>query len=208
MSSGEFTLFSFATPTLPAGGYKLTAMQQMMQQGGATIPGMNVDAHQSFLEVTAPRFALPADQILSTFPPNRAAGAFSTRLPQIVLRRRTLPWERRAAANQPAEVPWLALVLLADGEGVFTPNVPVASCVTTGVPMDGRNDVLLGDCLTVSNRIRAGAFPHLDEVGAARPRPPRRPHRHRARARRRRRLPGRRRRQPAAGARASPTPRT
>ena len=165
MSSGEFTLFSFATPTLPAGGYKLTAMQQMMQQGGATIPGMNVDAHQSFLEVTAPRFALPADQILSTFPPNRAAGAFSTRLPQIVLRRRTLPWERRAAANQPAEVPWLALVLLADGEGVFTPNVPVASCVTTGVPMDGRNDVLLGDCLTVSNRIRAGAFPHLDEVG-------------------------------------------
>jgi hypothetical protein len=163
-ASGEFILFSFAVPTLPADKYRLTATQQMTQPSGG-VPGFTVDPRESFFEVTAPRFALPADQILSTYPPNRAAGAFSSRLPQIVLRRRTLPWERRAAANQPPEMPWLALVVLADGEGQFTSNVPVAQCVTSGVSMPGRNDVVLGDCLTVSNRIRAGAFPHMDEVG-------------------------------------------
>src|SRR6478735_1344286 len=112
---GEFVLGSFAVPTLPAGTYHLQASQVITQPSGP-IPEASIPPFDAFVEVTAPRFALPPDQVLSTFPPNRSSGAFSTRLPQIVLRRRTLPWERLAAPNQPPEVPWLALVVLADGE--------------------------------------------------------------------------------------------
>ena len=43
------------------------------------------------------RATMPTDQILSSFPPANAEGAFGDRLPQIVLKRRTLPWERNPA---------------------------------------------------------------------------------------------------------------
>ena len=37
---------------------------------------------------------MPPEQILSTFPPAGSQGDWRERLPQIVLKRRTLPWER------------------------------------------------------------------------------------------------------------------
>jgi hypothetical protein len=158
MAPGQFTLVSSVMPTLTAGGYTLHTTQTV------SAPGAHVDPLDLSLEVTAPRYLLPADQILSTFPPNRAAGAFSTRLPQIVLRRRTLPWERQPAPNLPPGVPWLALVLLADGEGQFKTGLPISQCVTPGVAMPGRNDAEIGDALTVSNQVVKGLFPAQDEV--------------------------------------------
>jgi len=155
---GQFSLHINFLPKLQAGSYRLNA-KQGISAAGTPIPPLD-----AFFDVTAPRYALPPDQILSTFPPNRAAGAFSTRLPQVVLRRRTLPWERRAAANAAPEVPWLALVVLADGEGTFKSGVPIADCVSTGVNMLGRNDATVGDALTVSNRVLKRVFPTSDEV--------------------------------------------
>jgi len=155
---GQFILRSNVLPALPAGTYKLTAEH--------TFPGVTgsaVDPLDARFQVVAPRFALPADQVLSTFPPNRSAGQFSTRLPQIVLRRRTLPWERRLVADAP-EIPWLALVLLAPGEGVFESQIPVALCITPTVQLDGAPDVPLGDALTVKGRIVREVFPMLLEL--------------------------------------------
>ena len=51
------------------------------------------------MQVAAPRYTMPTDQILSSFPPANAEGAFGDRLPQIVLKRRTLPWERNPAGR-------------------------------------------------------------------------------------------------------------
>jgi hypothetical protein len=155
---GQFTLISNYIPTLPAGAYSLQGTQTV------TAPGAHVDPLNAEFEVTAPRYVLPPDQILSTYPPHRAAGAFSTRLPQIVLRRRTLPWERRASDSSAPEVPWLALVLLADGEGEFKTGLPIAECVTSGVGMPGRNDAEVGDALTVTNRVVKTLFPAQEEV--------------------------------------------
>jgi len=83
---GSFALYPFAEPPVPAGSYVL----------GGNVTGMPGDVQPlgAQVQVTAPRYALPPDQILSTFPPAGAQGAFGSRLPQIVLRRRTLPWER------------------------------------------------------------------------------------------------------------------
>ena len=85
---GQFTLHARAVPPLKAGDYNLTGMQ--------TLAGGDVAPYDGHLRVTSPRYAMPPDQILSTFPPANAEGSFEHRLPQIVLKRRTLPWDRRA----------------------------------------------------------------------------------------------------------------
>ncbi len=196
---GTFVLHSRAVPDLPAGPYTVRATQTITAPGAAAT---SLDTH---IEVTAPRFGLPADQVLSTFPPNQAEGAFSSRLPQIVLKRRTLPWEREldgrlTSSPLPRELPWLALVVLADAECEFRPSQPIAACVTSGVVLEGRNDTPVADAIVVTRRVIDQVFPTKDGASVAGPRSQRRPVRHGARARRRRRLAGGRALQPAAAA--------
>jgi hypothetical protein len=161
---GTFVLHSSAVPPLPAGRYTVHAEQSV------TAPGATPQSLDSHLEVTAPRFALPADQVLSTFPPNQAEGAFSSRLPQIVLKRRTLPWEREldgdpsATSALPRNVPWLALVVLADAEAELRTARPIAECVTPGVVLGGDTDATVGDCIVVTERVVQQVFPTKEEL--------------------------------------------
>ena len=119
-----------------------------------------MDALDKYLVVTGPRFTLPPDQPLSVYPPADATGAFSTRLPQIVLRRRTLPWERYIDPGEP-DLPWLALVVLADGEGQLTTNQPVD---TTGLPDPDLRDSDTRDVLTVTERVVQQIFPTKQDL--------------------------------------------
>jgi hypothetical protein len=118
-------------PPLVAGEYEVRASQAI--SGSSSLGAIPDDLRH--IRVTGPRYRLAGTEILSTFPPANGDGPFVTRLPQIAIRRRTLPWER---ANGPQR-PWLALVLLTDGEGTYLPSVPVASAVTAGVRLDGAN---------------------------------------------------------------------
>ena len=156
----NFFLHSHVAPAVPAGAYKIEVTQDV-QVSGAT-----KETLESHLEVTAPRYVLPHDQILSTFPPNEASGEFSSRLPHVVIRRRTLPWERDAepTMSESGPFPWVALVVVADGEAQFKPAVPIADCVTSGVTLDGRNDAVVGDCLTVTSAVVKATFPAADEL--------------------------------------------
>jgi hypothetical protein len=158
-----FTLHSRAVPDLPAGHY-VTHTDQTITAPGAT--PSQLDAH---FEVTAPRFSLPPDQVLSTFPPNQSEGEFSARLPQIVLKRRTLPWEREldgklGTSNLPREIPWLALVVLADAECEFKTSRPIAECVTPGVVLEGRNDTVVGNAIVVTDEVVRQIFPNKEEL--------------------------------------------
>jgi hypothetical protein len=154
---GTFRLYPFAEPPLPAGRYTLT--------GDITgLPGP-VETMSVTVDVVAPRYALPPDQILSTFPPASARGSFTSRLPQIVLRRRTLPWERSpdlVLGGTPT--PWLALVLIAEGEGQLLNDVPVEACVTTGVTLDSDRDVPKGACLVVPETVVRSVFPTREDL--------------------------------------------
>jgi hypothetical protein len=152
---GFFVLHSRAVPPLPAGDYTLTGNQSVT--GGATEP------YEGHLRVNSPRYKMPPDQILSTFPPANAEGAFETRLPQIVLKRRTLPWER---AVDPAhrEIPWLALVVIAEGEGQISGDTPVKDCASAGVTLNGPNDVATGVYLSVSQTVVDKVFPTKDDL--------------------------------------------
>jgi hypothetical protein len=169
---GTFRLYAFANPPLTAGPYTLT--------GEVTgLPG-SVEALQTAIDVTAPRFALPPDQVLSTFPPASARGAFTSRLPQVVIRRRTIPWERSefTAGGAPLSTltpeqrrtttprPWLALVLIAEGEGSLVNDVPVADTTTAGTTLANPTDtdVAKATCLEVPESVVATVFPALEDL--------------------------------------------
>lgn len=158
VSRGKFVLHSRAVPPLVAGDYALQATQQITAGGPRpTTP------YEARLRVTSPRFKLPPDLILSTFPPANSEGAYESRLPQIVLKRRTLPWER---ASDPADrrVPWLALVVIAEGEGEISPEAPIADCVTPGVSLSGPNDVVSGIYLSVPQTTVTKVFPTKQDL--------------------------------------------
>jgi hypothetical protein len=152
---GHFILHSRAVPPLVAGNYTFEAEQEVA--GGPTEP------YTGHVRITSPRFGLPPDQILSTFPPANAEGAFEARLPQIVLRRRTLPWERQVDPASRA-TPWLALVVIAEGEGQLSGETPVRDCITPGVTLTGPNDVATGVYLGVSETVVKKIFPAKEDL--------------------------------------------
>ena len=158
---GHFVLHSQFTPKITAGFYELKTEQTGLPFG--------VAAETTHVHVAAPRYTMPTDQILSSFPPANAEGAFGDRLPQICLKRRTLPWERNPAGGgdvNPQGTPWLALVVVAEGEAELSSATPVAQCVTEGTvlhqPQD--QDVQQGVHLVVTETVVKKIFPTIADL--------------------------------------------
>ncbi len=175
IEEGKFLLYSHIAPALKAGDYRFEVSQAMTAKKGT----QNIDAGavpieplQTHVTVTAPRYQLPPDQVLSTYPPAGTEGAYGSRLPQIVIKRRTLPWERglripdgRGGQTDVAETtPWLALVLIAEGEAELKLNQDVGKCVSSDVHLDGEQDVAKGNCLVVRQSILEKILPSRKDV--------------------------------------------
>ncbi|MGJ7497167.1 hypothetical protein ACSFA8_19055 [Variovorax sp. RT4R15] len=157
--TGHFVLHSNVMPPLTAGAYELVSEQTGLP--------FAVAPEHTHVTVAAPRYVMPTDQILSTFPPANAEGAFGDRLPQIVLKRRTLPWERNPAGLvQPSPTPWLALVVVAEGEAQLSTATAVAQCVTAGTTLlDAQDkDVDQGLYLAVTETVVKKIFPCLEDL--------------------------------------------
>jgi hypothetical protein len=157
--TGHFILHSNVMPPLTAGRYELVSEHE-----GTPFA---VAPEHTHVTVSAPRYVMPIDQILSTFPPANAEGAFSERLPQIVLKRRTLPWERNPAGSpDPSPVPWLALVVVAEGEAQLSTATPVAQCVTAGTTLldPDDKDVEQGLYLAVTETVVKKIFPCREDL--------------------------------------------
>ncbi len=157
---GTFVLHSNFIPQLTAGEYELVSEQTGLP--------FDVAPEHTHVTVAAPRYTMPTDQILSTFPPANAEGAFSDRLPQIVLKRRTLPWERNPEGLvKSSATPWLALVVVAEGEAELSVTVPVADCVTPGTKLldavDDK-DVQQGLYLAVTETVVKKLFPCKEDL--------------------------------------------
>jgi hypothetical protein len=159
-STGHFILHSNVMPPLTAGHYELVTEQ-------AGLP-FDVAPEHTHVTVAAPRYTMPTDQILSTFPPANGEGAFGDRLPQIVLKRRTLPWERNPAEQlQPSPTPWLALIVVAEGEASLSSATPVADCVTPGTTLleaSEDKDVEQGLYLAVTETVVKKIFPCKEDL--------------------------------------------
>ncbi len=166
VGEGKFQLYSFIDPPLQAGTYRFRTDQLLSADGATGNKGptdLPVDRLDTFVRIRSPRYQLPPDQVMSTFPPANAEGSFGARLPQIVIKRRTLPWERDLA-GQPSTTPWLALVLIAEGEAELKMNQPVGDCVTPGMVLDGIADSELGNYLSVRQSVIDKVFPTKKDV--------------------------------------------
>jgi hypothetical protein len=169
VARGKFFLYDAIVPALEAGKYTLTASLDIDAEDGSSNP---VRDHELHLKVTAPRFKLPPDQALTVFPPANSEGAYEARLPQIVLRKKTLPWDRAAAPtgtvfnNQTVadHTPWLALVVIAEGEGQIVHDQPWQECVTPGKTLTGEADVLKASYLSVPQSTVDKVFPTIEDL--------------------------------------------
>jgi hypothetical protein len=163
VDKGHFVLRSWAKPPITAGHYTLHGVQRAN--------ALPIEDYDGEVFVSSPRYIMPPDQILSTFPPAMAQGDFGGRLPQIVLKRRTLPWERKPDPARPdteePPVPWLALVVIAEGEGSVSPEPrPIAECVTAGTLLPDATDVdsASGYFLSVTETVVQKVFPTIEDL--------------------------------------------
>ena len=152
---GHFILHSNVMPPITAGRYELVSEQSGLP--------FDVEPEHTHVHVAAPRYTMPTEQILSSFPPANAEGAFGDRLPQIVLKRRTLPWERNPAGGaDPSPAPWLALVVVAEGEAELSSATPVRRLRDARTPAllePDDKDVEQGLYLAVTETVVKKIFP-------------------------------------------------
>lgn len=155
---GEMRVHPDARPSLNPGRHRIT-MNQTVTKGGPVAPVSR------YVDVTAPRFVLAPGELLSTFPPANSVGAFDKRLPQVTLRRRTLPWERSSGSTTNSPDPWLALVILAEGEANFRSGVHISDAIPADIrAAQGITENGTCDVLEVSRTVVQKVFPAKEEL--------------------------------------------
>lgn len=118
LTPGSVRFYNNSIPPLKSGSYQITVAQEIVDPSGknsSELPATPFIQNQAF-DVRGPRFRLDPLDVFSVYPPGSSVGEFGDLLPQIVLTRRTLPWERSIGPNTPDSVPWLALLVLDEGE--------------------------------------------------------------------------------------------
>lgn len=118
LSPGSVRFYDNSLPPLRSGSYQIAVSQKIVDpkvKFTSELPKDPFTQNQSF-DVMGPRFRLDPLDVFSVYPPGNSTGEFGDLLPQIVLTRRTLPWERPLGESAPDNVPWLALLLLDEDE--------------------------------------------------------------------------------------------
>jgi hypothetical protein len=174
---GEMYLYDAMPPPFEDGSYRLDASTVVTVQGvRQDLPGGS-----GYFDVFGPRFALSATEVGGVFPPVNARGSFSNLVPHIALKRRTLPWERpldsRNTIGSPAHRgndpgppagprPWLALLLLEEGEYTLLRNVPVEDVVPSDVlrRMDPDPRGALCDAVRLGAGLLFDILPSVEEL--------------------------------------------
>jgi hypothetical protein len=187
---GSMYLFDCVTPPLVDGSYRIDVATNVTFDGQQA----PLSSNSGFFDIEGPRFTLPATDVASVFPPRNGHGGFDEFLPQIVISRRTLPWERRLTSNpsaigtpksrqdpltaqpnafppvqgQPQEfgpAPWLALLLFQEGEYTLHQNVALKSVVPADVYQRLEvPDGITCDSIEVEWGLLQSVLPSLDEL--------------------------------------------
>ncbi|MEM7037385.1 MAG: hypothetical protein AAF570_10425 [Bacteroidota bacterium] len=111
MSNVNIEFFDNYIPALEAGTYQITIEQDI--SGVDTEGYFDEDIVQNF-EVQAPQFQLDSNLVHGAYPAANTVGDYAEVLPQIVLERPTLPWEREITGD--TSIPWLALIVFQEDE--------------------------------------------------------------------------------------------
>jgi hypothetical protein len=183
-------LYDCITPPLVDNSYRIDVVTKVTYDG-ASAP---LTANSGYFDIEGPRFSLPATDVAGVFPPRNGHGGFNENLPQIAISRRTLPWERRLAANldttigipprdptytpQPdpfplvpgkqqeyGPAPWLALLLFEEGEYTLHQNVSLQSIMPANIYANLEvPDGITCDSIEVEYELLMSVLPSLDEL--------------------------------------------
>lgn len=127
---GDIAFFDNYLPSLEDGEYTISAKTEI--SGSINTQNYFDNPITQDFEVRGPQFALPATEVHSVYPPINSNSAYDQFLPNIVLNKRVLPWERYF---NPADktIPWLCLLVFAEGEIAIDPvtNSPLVSSTVT-----------------------------------------------------------------------------
>ena len=187
---GSMYLFDCVTPPLVDGSYRIDVVTDVTFDGQQA----PLSSNSGYFNIEGPRFTLPATDVAAVYPPRNGHGGFDEYVPQIVIARRTLPWERRLTSNpsaigtptsrqdpltpqpnpfppaqgQPQEfgpAPWLALLLFQEGEYTLHQNVPLKSVVPADVYQRLEvPDGIVCDSVEVELDLLQSVLPSLDEL--------------------------------------------
>jgi len=185
---GSMYLFDCVTPPLVDGSYRIDAVTNVTYDSQQA----PLSSNSGYFDIEGPRFTLPATDVAAVYPPRNGHGGFDEFLPQIVLSRRTLPWERRLTSNpsaigtptrdqwtpqpnpfpqvqnEPQEwgpAPWLALLLFQEGEYTLHQQVPLKSVVPSDVYQRLEvPDGIVCDSIEVDAGLLQSVLPSLDEL--------------------------------------------
>ncbi|MER5775388.1 hypothetical protein ABT144_14025 [Streptomyces sp. NPDC002039] len=105
--------FDHRIPSLYAGRYRIDNRQTLRDVGGQD---RVIDAAPQPFDVVQPRFSFDPTGINAQFPVPDAVGTYSQTLPHINLDAPGLPWNRPLGPDQPASVPWMALLVFREDE--------------------------------------------------------------------------------------------
>lgn len=165
--TGKSIIYDSHRPSLKSGNYKLN-ISQTFKVG---LNSMKINAPELEFKVEGEQYRLSRQQVVSVFPPASAIGDFSLLLPQLILKRSTLPWEREALkGNQ--DTPWLALVIFSEEElgdpkanKDFTiSHIPLSTLVKPEKPVDPGVKEELISIIAANSRLLASKIPQYDEM--------------------------------------------
>lgn len=134
---GDVQFLDNYVPPLEANDYTISVTQTVSSTDSTHPLNETFNVTQDF-SVLAPRFALPAADVQSVFPPANATGIFDQNLPHVVLTQRALPWERLINEAVPGTkgTPWMALLLLMEDE-IIPPGGTAPPSVLTNPTLVG-----------------------------------------------------------------------
>lgn len=125
----QMRLYDYCSPPLVSGTYTIKTSQQLLWTEKKV--NQTYDKQQQFW-VDGPRFSLDPNTVYSIFPPANKQGRYEVYVPNIVLTKRTLPWERtidgKAPTNPPE--PWMALMIFTADEAGKVVNGTVGQVVS------------------------------------------------------------------------------
>ncbi|MCB0568988.1 MAG: WD40 repeat domain-containing protein [Phaeodactylibacter sp.] len=143
-------------PLLKSGEYNIRLKYEQVLVDGAEHKGEArfSEVVEQKLYVQGKRYALPADEIQSAFPPNGSKADYSAKVPHIILKRSTFAWERSIDGTPGADaLPWLALLVFGQEEA------PLAKTISLGSFNESRNTMhvpALADITDVANLLEVG----------------------------------------------------
>ncbi|MFD2719560.1 hypothetical protein ACFST9_12600 [Hymenobacter monticola] len=121
----QLEFLQFHLPGLLPGDYTVAVSQALSATG---IDANNKFETQLAFSVAGERLLLKPIHIQAVFPPEGSQLDHANILPHLVLTRSTAPWERLAKPDDP-ESPWLALLLLEEGEEFTTSTVKLSKLI-------------------------------------------------------------------------------